>query len=157
MLNRDFSDLLSAFADCGVEYLLIGAHALSVHGFVRATGDLDVWVRPSRENAGAVCKALRAFGAPAEMFTEDDLVQPDQVLQLGVAPVRIDILTSISGVTFDEAWGARMEVLVEGQSVSVLSREHLIINKQATGRPQDLIDVDRLTQGDAGRGERGGE
>ncbi|RKY20819.1 MAG: hypothetical protein DRQ55_06375 [Planctomycetota bacterium] len=79
------------------------------------------------------------------MFTEDDLMQPDQELQLGVAPVRIDVLTSISGVTFDEAWAARRAVLVDGQTVPVLSREHLIINEQATGRPQDLIDVGRLT------------
>jgi hypothetical protein len=144
MLNRDFSDLLSAFAHCGVEYLLVGAHALSAHGYVRATADLDVFVRPSAENASAVRKALLMFGAPAELISEQDLVQPDQVIQLGVAPVRIDVLTGLTGVTFDEAWDARLEIQLGDTPVPVIGREQLIANKRATGRPRDLLDVEWL-------------
>jgi len=144
MLNPDFRDLLSAFADCEVEYLLVGAHALSAHGIVRSTGDLDVWVRPTRDNAARVRRALIAFGAPADRFTEDDLVQPEMVLQFGVEPVRIDVLTGVSGVAFEEAWAERLELVIEGIPVPVLGRAQLIANKRASGRPQDLLDADRL-------------
>ena len=144
MLNRDFSDLLSAFAACGVEYLLVGAHALSVHGLVRATGDLDVWVRPSATNARAARKALLQFGAPADRFAEADLSEPDQVIQFGVVPVRIDVLTGISGVQFDEAWEGRLEIELDGLTIPVIGRQHLITNKRATGRPRDLLDAEHL-------------
>jgi len=135
---------LSAFADCEVEYLLVGAHALAVHGVVRATADLDVWVRPSPGNAARVRRALLAFGAPADRFDEADLVQPDSVLQFGVAPVRIDVLTGVSGVAFDEAWPDRVVVQIEGLAVPVLGRAHLLANKRATGRPRDRLDVEQL-------------
>lgn len=135
---------MSAFADCEVEYLLVGAHALAVHGVVRATADLDVWVRPSPGNAARVRRALLAFGAPADRFDEADLVQPDSVLQFGVAPVRIDVLTGVSGVAFDEAWPDRVVVQIEGLAVPVLGRAHLLANKRATGRPRDRLDVEQL-------------
>lgn len=150
MLNPDFSDLLSAFARCGVEYLLVGAHALSAHGLVRATADLDVWINPTPANARATRQALIAFGAPAEMFSEADLVEPDQVLQLGVAPVRIDVLTGISGVTFDAAWPHRIQIEIEGTTIPVIGRQQLIINKRAAGRPRDLLDADWLERPAAG-------
>ena len=101
-------------------------------------------MRPSLENAALVRRALIAFGAPADRFDEDDLVRPDTVLQFGVAPVRIDVLTSVSGVSFDEAWPAREVVTIEGLAVPVLGRAHLIMNKRATGRPRDRLDVEEL-------------
>jgi len=146
MLNPDFRDILSAFVDEGVEFLLVGAYALAVHGHPRATGDLDLWVRPSPENAQRVWRALEKFGAPLSQLAPEDLQRPDLIFQIGVAPRRIDILTSIEGVTFEEAWPARLEVEIEGLTVPVLSREHLIRNKKASGRPQDLADVARLEQ-----------
>jgi hypothetical protein len=146
-MHQDFSDLLSEFNAHRVEYLVVGAHALAAHGHVRATKDMDVWVRPTRENAERVLAALAAFGAPLHGTSLDDFAGPDFVLQIGVQPIRIDVLTSITGVSFDEAWPARLEATFDGAPVGVLSKEHLIQNKSATGRPQDLADVDFLTRG----------
>lgn len=145
-LNPDFRDMLSEFSDQAADYLLVGAYALAVHGVPRATGDLDVWVRPTEDNARRVRAALGRFGAPLAGVTERDLVTPGTVFQIGVAPNRIDVLTSIDGVDFDEAWLARRIVHIEGLEVPVLARHHLIRNKKATGRPQDLADVARLEQ-----------
>lgn len=144
-MNRDFVEMLSVFSAVGVEYLVVGAHALGVHAQPRATGDLDLWVRPSPENASRVLTALRRFGAPLLDVDESDFQQADRVLQLGVVPCRIDLLTSISGVVFEEAWTRRTEVRLEGLLVPVLGREDLIRNKRATGRPQDLVDLQILT------------
>ncbi|HMI90240.1 MAG TPA: nucleotidyltransferase [Polyangiales bacterium] len=145
-MHQDFKDLLSEFNAHGVEYLVVGAHALAAHGHVRATKDMDVWVRPTRDNAQRVMSALAAFGAPAHGASIEDFSGPDFVLQIGVQPIRIDVLTSITGVTFDEAWPARLRATFDGAPVGVLSKEHLIQNKSATGRPQDLADVDFLTK-----------
>ncbi len=146
MLNPDFRDILSAFLDEGVEFLLVGAYALAVHGHPRATGDLDLWVRPSPENAQRVWRALERFGAPLSQLTLEDLQRPDLIFQIGVAPRRIDVLTSIEGVTFEEAWPARLEVEINGLRIPVIGREHLIQNKKASGRPQDLADAAWLEQ-----------
>jgi len=143
-VNRDFRDLLAEFNAQGVEYLVVGAYALAAHGHVRATKDLDVWVRPEAENARRVLKALRAFGAPLHDLTEEDLTTPGLIFQIGVPPVRIDVLTAIDGVEFAEAWPARMLTKFMDQPVAVLSKEHMIKNKRATGRTQDLADVERL-------------
>lgn len=124
MLNPDYRDILSAFGDEKVEYLLVGAYALAVHGRPRATGDIDLWIRRSEENARKVLRALTTFGAPVSGLSEADLTTPDMVFQIGVAPRRIDILTSISGVEFDEAWEAREEVAIEGLRIPVISRQH---------------------------------
>ena len=144
MLHKDFRELLSAFSDARVEFLLVGAYALSVHGLVRATNDLDLWVRASPENAQRVHRALLAFGAPADRFTIEDFLHRDMVIQLGVPPVRIDILTSISGVDFESAWQARMLVTLEDLTIPVLDREHLIANKRASGRDKDRLDLEWL-------------
>ena len=141
MLNPDFRDMLSLLYDGGVEFLLVGAYALAAHGLPRATGDMDIWIRCSEENAERVWKALQRFGAPLAGLTRDDLKTPDLVFQIGVAPRRIDILTSIDGVQFDEAWSNREVIAVEGLRISVIGRAHLIQNKKAVGRPQDLADV----------------
>ena len=141
MLNRDFLDILSAFSDGGVEYLLVGAYALAAHGLVRGTGDIDLWVRPTDENADRVHRALVVFGAPSEQFEAEDFMRPDSVVQLGVPPLRIDILTTISGVEFSEAWERRTTAELDGIEVPVLSREHLVANKRAANRPKDRLDL----------------
>lgn len=144
MVNQDFSDLLSEFNAQRVEYLVVGAHALAAHGHIRATKDLDVWVRPDPANARRVLKALRNFGAPLHELSESDLSEPGITFQIGVEPLRIDILTQIDGVTFDEAWDGRVLATFAGVSVTVLSRAYLIQNKRASGRKQDLADVEWL-------------
>jgi hypothetical protein len=143
-MNEDFRDLLAEFNARHVEFLLVGAHALAAHGHVRATQDLDIWVRPIVENAKQVIEALRAFGAPLHDLTEKDLATPGVIFQIGVEPIRIDVLTTIDGVQFDEAWEARMISQYGDQPVGVLSREHLIRNKLAVARTQDLADVEAL-------------
>lgn len=140
-MNPDFRDMLFALSDEGAEFLIVGAHALAAHGFPRATGDLDLWIRSSDENSERVWRALHAFGAPLFGLAIDDLTTPDLVFQIGIAPGRIDLLTSIDAVTFDEAWQDRTEVEVDGRLVGVLSRRHLLQNKKAVGRPKDLADV----------------
>jgi len=143
-VNPDFRDLLSAFNAQGVEYLVVGAHALAAHGHIRATKDLDVWVAPTPENAPRVIRALAAFGAPRHDLTEEDLTHPGLVFQIGVPPVRVDVITAIDGVTFEEAWPDRVATEYGGEPTLVLSAQHLIQNKKASGRPQDLADLDWL-------------
>jgi hypothetical protein len=143
-MNRDFRDLLSAFNAQGVEYLVVGAHALAAHGHVRATKDLDVWVRPDAANARRVMAALKSFGAPLQDVDEKDFAEPGLIFQIGVPPLRVDVLTSIDGVSFPEAWPARFNTTFADLSVPVLSRAHLIQNKRAAGRTQDIADIERL-------------
>lgn len=145
-LNDDFRDLLSCFREANVEYVIVGAHALAAHHLPRATGDLDVFVRPSAGNAALVFRALATFGAPlvAHGVTEADLASPGTVYQIGLPPRRVDILTSISAVTFDEAWASHVEVTVHGQSLPFLGKDELIRNKRAAARPKDLVDVAAL-------------
>ena len=140
-MNPDFRDMLSALNGEGVEYLLVGAYALAVHGLPRATGDIDLWLRATPENARRALAALRRFGAPLADLGERDLTTPGTVFQIGVAPRRIDLLTSIDGVTFDDAWRSRLETELEGLRVPVLSREDFVRNKRALGRPKDLADI----------------
>jgi predicted nucleotidyltransferase len=141
MLNSNYRDILSALSDAEADYLVVGAYALASHGLVRATRDLDLWVRATPENASRVFNALVAFGAPADHFNVEELTTEDTVLQLGVDPVRIDILTSVSGLEFQAAWEHRKSLELDGLQVSVVSLEDLITNKRATGRPQDLLDI----------------
>ena len=117
--------MLSALSDAGVEFVLVGAYALAAHGLPRATGDIDIWIRPSSENAQRVWQALKAFGAPLRRVDAADFTRPDIVFQIGVAPRRIDLLTSISGVGFDEAWAERETIDVEGLRIHVLSPRHI--------------------------------
>lgn len=145
-MNRDFSEMLAALSAAGAEYLVVGAHALAVHGRPRATGDLDLWVRRSPGNAQRVWAALQAFGAPLADLTLQDLNSPDLVYQMGVPPARIDVLTSITGVEFDDAWAARVTVRIEGLEVPVIGRQALIQNKRAVGRPRDVADVAELEE-----------
>jgi hypothetical protein len=143
-MNRDFAEMLSIFTEEGVEYLVVGAYAMAAHGWPRATGDIDLWVRPTRENAERVLRALRRFGAPLFDLALEDLQKTDTVFQIGQPPGRIDILSGVSGVAFDDAWAHRMSTSIEGQLVQVIGFDQLLTNKRASGRPKDLVDVMRL-------------
>jgi hypothetical protein len=143
-MSPDFRELLLAFNAANVEYLLVGAHALAVYGHVRATKDLDVWIRPEKNNADRVIAALTSFGAPLIDLSRDDLTSSGTVFQIGVPPLRIDLLTTIDGVEFEEAWSDRVTTQFAGLPVFVISRERLIVNKKASGRLQDLADVEQL-------------
>ena len=140
--------MLSALSAAGADFLVVGAHALAVHGYPRATGDLDIWVRPTKENADRVWLAIEQYRAPRRSITREDFHQPDTVFQIGVAPYRIDILTSISGVEFDDAWQNRLQTAVDELSFFVIGRDQLLKNKRATGRPKDLADAAWLESND---------
>jgi hypothetical protein len=144
--NPDFSDLFAALNAEAAEYLLVGGYALAVHAVPRYTRDLDVWVNPTAVNASRVRRALERFGAPLGELREADLAEPGVVFQIGVAPVRIDVLTSIDGVSFAEAWPERTGTTYGGQAVPVISRRHLEQNKRASGRAQDLADLELLAR-----------
>lgn len=143
-MNPDFVEMLSELSASGAEFLVVGAHALAAHGLPRATGDLDIWVRADSANAPRILEALRRFGAPLFDLSLDDLSKPGTVFQIGTAPARIDILTGVSGLSFEEAWPRRTTVKIGELLVAVIGREDLIRNKRATGRPQDFVDADRL-------------
>jgi hypothetical protein len=143
-MNRDFAEMLAALFAAGAEFLIVGAYALAAHGYPRATGDLDIWVRPGKENAERVWNALTAFGAPLHELTREDLQTPGIVFQIGVVPCRIDLLTTISGVSFEDAWQRRVLIEVAGTKVPFLGLTDLICNKRATGRTKDLADAEEI-------------
>lgn len=152
-LFPDWRDMLVELERAGVEYLVVGAFALSTYGYTRATKDIDLFVRPSPENAHRVVTALTRFGAPLHGVTADDLARPGLILQLGVAPRRIDVITDIDGVDFDAAARELVVVEIAGLRVPVIGRAALVANKRAAGRPQDLVDaraLAALARGDAG-------
>jgi len=141
MLNRDFKDILLCLKNEEAEFIIVGAYALAAHGRPRATGDIDIWVRSSAENAQKVLRALSTFGAPLSDLTERDFTSPNMIVQLGVEPCRIDILTSIDGVDFDEAWKNKLRAVVDDLEVEILSKPDLLRNKLASGRDKDQSDI----------------
>jgi hypothetical protein len=143
-LAEDFRDLLRAFADHDVRFLVVGAYALAVHGRPRATGDLDVWIDPTPDNAERAFAALGDFGAPLHDLTVADLATPGVVFQIGLPPLRVDILTQISGVEFERAWPRRQSAAFGDLTIDVIGRADFIANKKATGRLKDLADAERL-------------
>ena len=145
-MNEDFRDLLAALLEAGARFLVVGAHAMAVHGVPRATGDLDVWIAADPANAQRVWDALLRFGAPvaAVGVRLEDLWRRDSVVQIGLPPRRIDLLTSISGVEFDEAFPARVIHHVAGLAIPFLGRADLVRNKHATGRAKDVADLEAL-------------
>jgi hypothetical protein len=143
-MNQDFAEMLVALSEAGAKFMVIGAHAVAVYARPRATGDLDIWIRPTAENAERVWAALVAFGAPLHQLTREDLTSDDLVFQIGVAPNRIDILTGIGGVRFDDAWPRRSTVALQGLAVPVIGRDDLVRSKKAAGRPRDLADLAEL-------------
>lgn len=147
-LPADFRDLLTCLADEGADFLLIGGYALAVHGYVRATDDLDVLVRPTRANAERVFRALVSFGAPIEAHavTEGLFAAERYGYRMGIHPNVIELLTTIDGVSFDEAWEGHRVTEIDGREIPVIGRRALLANKRAAGRPQDLADVAWLEQ-----------
>ena len=141
MLIPHSRDILAELSAGEVDYLLVGAFAVAVHQYPRATGDIDLWVRPDPVNAERVWQALARFGAPVDNVTVEELSRPGFFYQVGVAPVRIDILTAVDGVSFEEAWSEREYHELFGVTVPVISRRHLLANKKAAGRPKDLLDA----------------
>ena len=134
--------MLQLLNEEGARFLLVGAYALATHGYVRATGDIDLWVEPTQDNAAKVWRALARFGAPLHQLAPTDLVSPDLIFQIGVAPLRIDTLTSIDGdFDFQQAWQDKHLVDLDGISVPVLNAQLLLINKRASGRPKNMGDV----------------
>lgn len=144
MLNPDYKEILSILQNNNVEFLLVGAYALAIHGFPRATGDIDIFVKPDNDNAEKLYRSLKIFGAPLRNISPVDFISPGIVLQIGVAPRRIDILTSIDGLTFDEASVGMETIQIEDLSIPVISRKNLIANKLATGREKDKLDAENL-------------
>jgi hypothetical protein len=147
MLPNDLRELLLAFNDNGVEYLLVGGYAVGMYAEPRATKDLDIFVRPELPNSEAAYKALAAYGAPLSGVTPADFCNdPDSVFQIGQPPLRIDLLQKIDGVTFEEAWPKRTDAFIDGIPVHVISADHLIRNKLASGRLQDLADAEAVRE-----------
>ena len=144
MLNDDYREMLQCLAAEGVEYLLVGAYALAAHGYPRATMDIDLWVMPSPTNAAAVLRALSRFGAPPGDLKSADLEHDDTIFQIGVAPRRIDLITGVSGLHFEEAYANAIEVDIEGIRLRIPSIQDLILNKKSTGRTRDKADVEVL-------------
>jgi hypothetical protein len=145
-LDRDFKEFVASFIDSDVRFLIVGGYALAAHGAPRFTGDFDAWVLVDPENADRVVRALDEFGFGGLGLTSADFSSPDVVVQLGYPPHRIDILTSIDGVEFSDAWSSRMVVRVDEVEIPFIGRNELLANKRAAGRPQDLADVAALEQ-----------
>jgi len=143
-LHRDLREFVALLNSNEVDYLVVGAHALAYHGHPRYTGDLDLFVRACEANAQKLERVIVAFGFEDTGLRADDFLTEGAVIQLGIAPNRIDLLTGLTGVLFDEAWEERIEAELDGVPVHMLSKPHLIRNKKALGRPKDLADVDSL-------------
>ena len=143
-MNEDYKEMLQGLLDQKVEFIVVGAYALAAHGFPRATGDIDIWVKPDENNSKKVYKALARFGAPINEIREDEFSQPGLIFQIGVVPRRIDIITKIDAVEFEEADSDKIFVDIDDLKVPVLSVDKLIKNKMATGREKDLLDAKLL-------------
>jgi hypothetical protein len=143
-LSKDWREFLGLLNSRGVDYVVVGAQSLAFHGRPRHTGDLDILIRPTPENARLLLALLNKFGFEQSGFKETDFLQPDQIIQLGRVPSRIDLLTTLSGVSTDEAFASKISATLDGIPVFVLGRDALIRNKRAVGRPQDLADIAAL-------------
>ena len=144
MLNDDYREMLQCLSEENVKFLLVGAYAVAAYGYPRATKDIDIFVRAAPDNASSLMRALARFGAPLSGVSAADFSAEGIVFQIGNSPRRIDILTRITGVDFQQAYERRETVTLEGIDVPVISLGDLIANKRATGRTQDLADVERL-------------
>jgi len=144
MLNEDYRDMLHVLSEEKVRFILVGAYALAAHGYPRATMHIDIWVMPSPDNADAVLRALSRFGAPLNNLTKEDLLKDGTIFQIGVAPRRIDIITTVTGLQFENTYQNSISVNIEGIEVRIPSIDDLILNKRATGRTKDLADAEAL-------------
>ena len=145
-LSQDFKEFIQLLNVHKVEYLIVGGYAVAIHGFPRTTGDIDFWVKPTNENAERIVKALMEFGFGSLDINIDDFIKNDSVVQLGFPPNRIDIMTSVSGLTFDECLKNKKEVEFEGEKINFISLHHLRINKKSTGRDKDNLDLKNLPE-----------
>jgi len=146
-MTDDWFDVLAALLDAGARFLVVGAHAMAAHGVPRGTQALDIWIDPASANAERVWRALADFGAPlADLhITPADFTRPETVVQIGLPPARIDVLTGITGLRdFEEAWATRAVIAVRGRDVPLLGRAALVANKRAAGRPKDVADLHAL-------------
>jgi hypothetical protein len=144
MLNKDYKEMLQLLLEEQVDFILVGAYALAAHGYPRATGDIDIWVRADEINSINIYRALERFGAPVDQITVNDFANEGIVFQIGVTPRRIDIITHLDGVSFGEADEDKVIVEVEGLKLPILSFDKLIKNKLSTGRERDALDVKLL-------------
>jgi hypothetical protein len=145
-VTKDFEELLGLLRRRGVRAVIVGAHALAHHAKPRYTKDIDILVDPNEDNARLLLEVLEEFGFEEAGIRLEDLTTPGMIIQLGYPPSRIDIMTSISGVTFDEVWDGRVEASILGQQFAVIGRQELIRNKRASGRTQDLVDLEWLSE-----------
>jgi hypothetical protein len=143
-LSRDFKEFVASLNAEGVRYLIVGGYAVAAHGHPRYTKDLDVWLEVSSDNAKRTVAALAQFGFENLGLREEDFLEPGVVVQLGHPPQRIDLMTTASGVSFDECYAARMEFEIDGVRVPFINVDHLLRNKRAVGRPQDHADIEAL-------------
>jgi len=144
-INSDFRDLLQSLNEGGVRYLIVGGYAVMVHTEPRYTKDLDLWIEPAADNAKRMIASLAEFGAPTKDIAPGDFVEPDVFFQIGVEPVRVDIMTSVAGLDFNPAWNRRVMVDFGGASAPVLCREDVLKAKVAAGRVRDQLDVKKLS------------
>jgi len=143
-LHPDFRDFLKFLNSHGVKYLLVGGYAVGYHGYPRATGDLDIWIAIDEQNAEKTAEVLSEFGMPAEKISKNLFAEKDKIIRMGVPPVRIEIITGASGVSFDDCYPRRETVDINGIMVNFISLQDLKINKKATGRHKDLEDLENL-------------
>ena len=143
-VQQDFKELLKLFNSHKIEYIVVGGYALAYHGAPRYTGDIDIFVKPDKQNAKRIIAALDAFGFESIGLKEADFISPDKVVKLGVPPVRIDIITSISGVTWEDAFTGRIKGPFDDFTVNYLGRDQFILNKRAMGRKKDQADLEAL-------------
>jgi hypothetical protein len=146
-LAPDFDEFIGSLTAHGVEFIVVGAYALAFHGAPRFTGDLDILVRPTLDNATRLLTALEAFGFPVKELTPETIVDRRRMLQMGVPPVQIHVMSTITGVEWDEAWSDRVEGVLGSHGVHFLGRRTFLRNKRAAGRPKDLADIDALELG----------
>ena len=143
-LNKDFKEFLELLNKHHVDYMVVGGFALAFHGAPRYTGDIDIWIRSNRQNADSLIKALNDFGFNLPNLKAEDFCEPDQIVQLGLPPVRIDILTSISGVSWDEAFPGMIREVFQETRIPFIGKEAYLKNKHSSGRPKDIADIDAM-------------
>ena len=143
-MDSNYLDMLKCLNKAGVDYIMVGGWAVNLHGYVRATVDLDIWILADQENARKVYAALGEFGAPLGQVKPEDFAQDGTIFQIGVAPCRIDVINKIDGVSYADAAPRAIPKTIEGISVRIISREDLIANKRASGRTKDLADAEIL-------------
>jgi len=144
MFTQDFKEFIELLIKNKAEYLIVGGYAVGVHGHPRYTGDLDIWLNPTVENSQKILKSVNEFGFSSFKLTKDDFTKPGNVIQLGYPPLRIDLLTEIDGVKFEECYANRKEVIMEEMKVNFIGYNDLLKNKKESGRPRDIDDIDNL-------------